>query len=249
MNQKGYFMQMRQLFDRESSTYTYLLWDKHSREAVIIDPVLEQSKRDIKLIEELDLVLGYALETHIHADHITGGGLLRERFGCHVAVHQNGEVACADVWLKQDDKIRFGEHTLQVLHTPGHTNTDISYLAADRVFSGDTLLIRGSGRTDFQSGDAGQAYDSITQKLFALPDEFPVYPAHDYNGITSTTIGEEKRCNPRLNNNQTRDGYIRIMNSMNLEKPKKIDLAVPGNQRCGMAGSEGMINQAGESPT
>ena len=238
-------MQMRQLFDKDSSTYSYLLWDEQSREAVIIDPVLEQSERDIRLIEELGLVLRYALETHIHADHITGGGVLRERFDCNVAVHENGQVSCADVWLKQSDHILFGDYFLKVLYTPGHTNTDICYLAKEYVFTGDALLIRGSGRTDFQSGDPGQAYDSIMDQLFVLPDECKVYPAHDYNGMTVSTIGEEKRLNPRLGNGQTREGYIHIMNSMLQEKPTKIDIAVPGNQRCGIARMEGLINQAG----
>ncbi|MCW8920359.1 MAG: MBL fold metallo-hydrolase [Sedimenticola sp.] len=239
-------MQLRQLFDKDSSTYSYLLWDEVTREAVMIDPVLEQSERDIRLITELGLNLRYALETHIHADHITGGGLLRERFSCLVGVHENAAAGCADIALKEGDQLRFGESSLTVLHTPGHTNTDISYLAKECLFTGDTLLVRGSGRTDFQSGDAGQAYDSITQKLFVLPDDFIVYPAHDYNGQTATTIGEEKKYNPRLGNKQTRAGYIKIMNSLVLEKPGKIDVAVPGNQRCGISAMEGLINQAGE---
>lgn len=238
-------MQMRQLFDKTSSTYSYLLWDKQSLEAVMIDPVLDQYERDIQLIEELGLNLSYSLETHIHADHITGGGMLRERFGCHVAVHENAQVSCADVWLKQGDHVLFGDNILKVLFTPGHTDTDICYLAADRVFTGDTLLIRGSGRTDFQSGDPGQAYDSITAKLFVLPDHTRIYPAHDYNGMTTSTIGEEKRHNPRLGGNRGREGYIRIMQSMVLEKPQKMDVAVPGNQRCGISPSEGQLNQAG----
>lgn len=238
-------MQMRQLFDRDSSTYSYLLWDKQSLEAVMIDPVLEQSERDIRLIEELGLTLRYSLETHIHADHITGGGLLRERFDCHVGVHENARASCADVWLKQGDHVLFGDNTLKVLFTPGHTNTDISYLAGDRVFTGDILLIRGSGRTDFQSGDAGKAYDSITGQLFVLSDRIRVYPAHDYHGMTASTIGEEKRHNPRIGKGQTREGYVRIMNNMDLEKPQKIDVAVPGNQRCGISATEGLVNQAG----
>lgn len=238
-------MQMRQLFDKNSSTYSYLLWDTQGLDAVMIDPVLDQYERDIQLIEELGLTLSYSLETHIHADHITSSGMLRERFGCHVAVHENAQVSCADVWLKQGDHILFGDNILKVLYTPGHTDTDICYLAADRVFTGDTLLIRGSGRTDFQSGDAGQAYDSITGQLFVLPDRTRVYPAHDYNGMTTSTIGEEKRCNPRLGNNQTRAGYVQIMESMVLDKPQKMDVAVPGNQRCGITPSEGVLNQAG----
>lgn len=238
-------MQLRQLFDKDSSTYSYLLWDEVTREAVMIDPVLEQSERDIRLIAELGLNLRYALETHIHADHITGGGLLRERFGCQVGVHENAAATCADIALKEGDQLRFGESSLTVLHTPGHTNTDISYLAEGCLFTGDTLLVRGSGRTDFQSGDAGQAYDSITQKLFVLPDDFIVYPAHDYSGQTATTIGEEKKYNPRLGNKQTRAGYIKIMSSLVLDKPKQIDVAVPGNQRCGINAMEGLINQAG----
>ncbi|WP_428609636.1 MBL fold metallo-hydrolase [Sedimenticola sp.] len=240
-------MQMRQLFDKESSTYSYLLWDKQTLDAVIIDPVLEQVERDIRLIEELGLNLRYSLETHIHADHITGAAQLRDRFDCHVAVHENARAACADVWLKQGDHILFGDNVLKVLHTPGHTATDICYLAADRVFTGDTLLVRGSGRTDFQSGDAGQAYDSVIDKLFVLPDKIRVYPAHDYNGMTTSTIGEEKRLNPRLGGNQTREGYIRIMEGMKLEKPQKIDVAVAGNQRCGISASEGLVNQAGST--
>lgn len=239
-------MQMRQLFDMESGTYSYLLWDKQSLDAVMIDPVLERSERDMQLIDELGLILRYTLETHIHADHITGGGLLKERYHCHAAVHENAAVPCADIWLKQGDHILFGDNILKVLYTPGHTDTDICYLAADRVFTGDTLLIRGSGRTDFQSGDAGQAYDSIMEQLFVLPDDIRVYPAHDYNGMTVSTIGEEKRLNPRLANDQTREGYIRLMGALELDKPKKIDIAVPGNQRCGIE-AEGQVNQAGSN--
>ncbi|MCW8943886.1 MAG: MBL fold metallo-hydrolase [Sedimenticola sp.] len=239
-------MKMRQLFDKTSSTYSYLLWDEATLEAVMIDPVFEQSERDIQLIEELGLTLRYALETHIHADHITGGGLLRERFSCQVGVHENAKASCADIALKAGEHLLFGSASLTVLHTPGHTNTDISYLTEGCVFTGDTLLIRGSGRTDFQSGDAGEAYDSITQKLFVLPDDTLVYPAHDYSGQTVTTIGEEKRLNPRLGNNQTREGYVEIMNGLVLDKPAKIDEAVPGNQRCGIHGSEAVINQVGD---
>jgi len=170
---------------------------------------------------------------------------LRERFGCQVGVHENAKASCADIALKEGEHLLFGRASLKVLHTPGHTNTDISYLTEGCVFTGDTLLIRGSGRTDFQSGNAGEAYDSITQKLFVLPDDTLVYPAHDYSGQTVTTIGEEKQLNPRLGNHQTREGYVEIMNGLVLDKPAKIDEAVPGNQRCGIHGPEAVINQVG----
>ncbi|QKQ25800.1 MBL fold metallo-hydrolase [Candidatus Reidiella endopervernicosa] len=201
-------MQLRQLFDPTSSTYSYLLWDETSLKAVIIDPVIEQSTRDIALIRELQLNLLYSLETHIHADHITGGSLLRETFGCKLGVHGNADTTCTDLLLEDGDSLAFGEHELRVVHTPGHTNTDISYLTDGIVFTGDTLLIRGSGRIDFQSGDPGSSYDSITNKLFTLPEQTIVYPAHDYRGFRSTTIGEEKKYNMRLGGGVNREAYI-----------------------------------------
>jgi sulfur dioxygenase len=225
---------IRQLYDQVSSTYTYLLWDGATREALIIDPVKEQAERDIRLIGELELKLRYSLETHIHADHVTGGGLLRNALGCQIALHQNSQADCADIWLEEGDVIKCGSITLRVLHTPGHTNTDVCYLGDGMIFTGDTLLIRGSGRTDFQSGDAGQGYDSVTGRIFTLPDTTLIYPAHDYHGFTCSTVGEEKRLNPRLGNAKNRDEYIAIMEGMNLPKPEKMDIAVPGNQRCGL---------------
>ena len=191
-------MKIRQLFDRNSSTYTYLVWDETTREAAIIDSVREQIERDVQLIRELDLNLKYALETHVHADHITASGLLRERLGCKVGVHNRVGSDCPDIKLDDADRIRFGSQQLEVLYTPGHTDTDVCYLGDGVVFTGDILLIHGSGRTDFQSGDAARSYDSITGRLFTLPDLTLVYPAHDYNGFTCSTIGEEKRFNPRL---------------------------------------------------
>ena len=226
-------MNIRQLFDKASSTYSYLLWDSATREAAIIDPVKEEVERDIRLIGELGLKLLYSLETHIHADHVTGGGLLRDALGCQIAVHKNGQAECADIWLEEGALIKFGSVTLRVLHTPGHTSTDVCYLGDGMVFTGDTLLIRGSGRTDFQSGDAGQGYDSVTRRIFTLPEATIIYPAHDYNGFTCSTVGEEKRCNPRLGMDRSRDEYIAIMDGMNLPEPEKMDIAVPGNQRCG----------------
>lgn len=227
-------MKVRQLFDSPSSTYTYLVWDDITREAAIIDSVREQLERDLQLIKELDLNLLYALETHVHADHITASGLLRERLGCKVGVHTQVGSDCPDIKLSDDDRITLGEQQLEVLYTPGHTDTDVCYLCDGMVFTGDILLIHGSGRTDFQSGDPARSYDSITGRLFTLPDETTVYPAHDYSGFTCSTIGEEKRFNPRLGDGKSRQEYIQIMQSMNLDKPKLIDVAVPGNQACGL---------------
>jgi sulfur dioxygenase len=227
-------MKIRQLFDSNSSTYTYLVWDESSREAAIIDSVREQLARDIQLIGELSLTLKYALETHVHADHVTAGGLLRERLGCKVGVHSRVGSDCPDIKLADDDRIHLGDQSLEVLYTPGHTDTDVCYLGDGIVFTGDILLIHGSGRTDFQSGDAARSYDSITGRLFTLPEETLVYPAHDYNGFTCSTIGEEKRFNPRLGGGRSREEYIDIMQNMALDKPKLIDIAVPGNQACGL---------------
>lgn len=226
-------MQIRQLFDPQSSTYSYLLWDEQSLEAALIDSVKEQVDRDRQLIEELKLNLKYLLETHIHADHITGAGDLRKHFGAQVLVHKNSDSKCADQLLKDGDIIHLNQETIKVLYTPGHTNTDISYVINGAVFTGDTLLIRGSGRTDFQSGNAGDAYDSITAKLFTLPDSTIVYPGHDYNGFTASSIGEEKQYNPRVGQGKTRAEYIQIMDNMDLPKPKMIDQAVPDNLQCG----------------
>ncbi len=228
-------MQIRQFFDPQSSTYTYLLWDVKSGEAALIDSVKEQVDRDSQIIRELNLNLRYLLETHIHADHITGAGELRKRFNARVMVHKNSGSQCADQLLDDEDTIMLGSEKIKVLYTPGHTNTDISYLIDGIVFTGDTLLIRGSGRTDFQSGNAGEAYDSITGKLFTLPDSTVVYPGHDYEGRTMSTIWEEKKYNPRLGNGKSREEYINIMEGMDLPKPKMIEKAVPGNMECGLS--------------
>jgi glyoxylase-like metal-dependent hydrolase (beta-lactamase superfamily II) len=174
------------------------------------------------------------LETHVHADHITASGLLRERLGCKIGIHGRVDSDCPDVKLDDADHIALGDQHLEVLYTPGHTDTDVCFAAEGVIFTGDILLIRGSGRTDFQSGDAARSYDSITGRLFTLPEETIIYPAHDYNGITCSTIGEEKRFNPRLGGARSRQEYIRTMQSMDLEKPKMIDQAVPGNRACGL---------------
>ena len=232
-------MELRQLFDPKSSTYTYLLWDAETREAALIDSVREKIERDSTLIRELGVQLKYLLETHIHADHITGAGELRKRFSAKVIVHRNSNTDCADILVEGGERLELGSHTIEVLYTPGHTNTDISFLIDGAVFTGDALLIRGSGRTDFQSGDAGIAYDSIKEKLFTLADGTLVYPAHDYHGHTVTSIGEEKAFNPRLGNQTTREDYVKLMNALDLDKPKLIDEAVPGNLACGIQRQDG----------
>lgn len=225
-------MIFRQLFDTESSTYTYLVADPVTRQAALIDPVLEQVDRDLKLIAELDLKLTHVLETHVHADHVTGSGLLRDRTGATVVGGIAG-ASCADLHASHGDEIAVGGLTFLVLATPGHTDDSVSYLLGDRVFTGDALLVRTNGRTDFQNGDSGALWDSITRVLFALPDETLVYPAHDYKGHTVTTIGEEKRHSPRFAG-KTREEFIQVMASLNLPPPKKLDVAVPANRSCGL---------------
>jgi glyoxylase-like metal-dependent hydrolase (beta-lactamase superfamily II) len=227
-------IKLRQLFDPDTGTWSYLIWDPVSLQGLLIDPVKEQVVRDLGVILELGLTLKYTLETHIHADHITGAGELRTALGSSVAVHANSGAACADVLLEDGDVLPLGDAEIQVLYTPGHTNTDISCRIPGAVFTGDTLLIEGCGRTDFQSGDAAMLYDSITGKLFALPDDTVVYPGHDYNGRARSTIGHEKVWNPRLGGNKSKAEFVAIMDGLVLDPPRRIDVAVPGNQRCGL---------------
>ncbi len=224
-------MIFRQLFDHESSTYTYLVADEKTRRAVLVDPVLENVERDLALVSELDLELAYVLDTHVHADHVTAASVLRERTGAKTAASAQG-APCADQHLANGDVVTLGEMSLRVLATPGHTADSLSYLVGDRVLTGDALLIRGAGRTDFQNGDAGALYDSITGVLFALPDETFVYPGHDYTGRTCSTIGEERRHNPRIAG-KTRDAFIELMSQLVLPRPNKMDVAVPANLACG----------------
>lgn len=225
-------MLFRQLFDATSSTYTYLIADLASRKALLIDPVAEQAERDLTLVRQLGLTLSHVFDTHVHADHVTASGLLRQRTGATVVGGAAG-AGCADVHVNHGDVVRVGAVELRVLATPGHTDDSVSYLMDDRVFTGDALLIRGNGRTDFQNGSASVLYDSITRVLFALPDETLVYPAHDYKGLTVTTIGEEKHHNPRVAG-KSREEFIRIMDHLGLPKPKQIDVAVPANRACGL---------------
>ncbi|PIP02840.1 MAG: Zn-dependent hydrolase [Zetaproteobacteria bacterium CG12_big_fil_rev_8_21_14_0_65_54_13] len=224
-------MLFRQLFDKETSTYTYLLADQMTGEAVIIDAVDAQLERDIQLIHELGLRLSYAFDTHVHADHITASAAMRERSGCTTGVSKHAHVPCADLQLAEGDQCSIGRHLITVLETPGHTDGCLSFCCESRVMTGDALLIRGCGRTDFQQGDAGTLYDSIANKLFTLPDDTLVYPAHDYKGMSCSTIGEEKRWNPRLT--LARDEFISFMNSLDLVEPKQIHVAVPANLACG----------------
>ncbi|MCS6983538.1 MAG: MBL fold metallo-hydrolase [Leptospiraceae bacterium] len=228
-----------QLLDYESNTYTYLLADGEKGEAVLIDPVKEQVDRDLKLIEELGLKLKYALDTHVHADHITAAGTLRERTQCKTAVGEGANVECADHTIRENDSFCFGDFTLKAISTPGHTDTCMSfYLPAgahnpSMVFTGDCLLIRGCGRTDFQQGSAEKMYYSIKEKLYRLSDETLVYPGHDYQGRTHSTIYEEKRFNPRIHEKTTLGEFQEIMASLKLAPPKKIQIALPANLVCG----------------
>ncbi len=226
-------MIIKQLFDTGTCTYSYLLIDEVGKEAAIIDSVKEQTQRDIDYIRSLDVTLKYSFETHIHADHVTGGGTLREAFAVKTVVHENSNSDCADILTKEGDVFYLGDQEITVLFTPGHTNTCISYLIDGFVFTGDALLIRACGRTDFQAGDAATLYDSITQKLFTLPDSTIVYPGHDYAGFTSTTIDEEKRLNPRLGGNKSKAEFVEIMDSMDLPNPRYMSVAIPGNLACG----------------
>lgn len=226
-------MLFRQLFDPETSTYTYLIADPVTEEAILVDPVLEQVERDYLLLKELGLTLKFCLETHIHADHITGTGKLREMTGCSGVVPENSHAACADRFIKDGEVLILGSIRVEAIATPGHTNSHNAYLVnGTHLLTGDSLLIRSCGRTDFQSGNAGAMYDAITQKLFTLPDATLVYPGHDYKGSTVSTIGEEKQWNSRLAG-RTRDEFRELMANLNLPNPKKIMEAVPANQRCG----------------
>jgi glyoxylase-like metal-dependent hydrolase (beta-lactamase superfamily II)/rhodanese-related sulfurtransferase len=227
-------MLFRQLFDSVSGTYSYLLASRPGGEAMIIDPVLEKVDRYLQLIAELDLKLVKAVDTHLHADHITGLGALRDRTRCVTVMGENTKADVVSMRLAEGDKLAIEGVSMDVLYTPGHTDDSYSFLMNDRVFTGDTLLIRGTGRTDFQNGDARMQYDSIFEKLLRLPDETMVFPAHDYKGDTVSTIGEEKRYNPRLQI-KSADEYVALMASLKLPNPKMMDVAVPSNMKVGLA--------------
>ena len=223
----------KQLFDTPSSTYTYLIADKVSGEAALIDPVASHVDSYLVLLLEINSRLRYSLETHVHADHITASGLLRLKTQAATGVSQQCGALTADLQLNDGDILNLGAEKISVIATPGHTPGSISFLWRNYLFTGDSLLINGCGRTDFQGGDAGTLYDSITKKLFILPDETLVYPAHDYSGRTVSHIGQEKSMNPRLAN-ISRVEFIHLMQSLKLPKPKLIDIAVPANRMCGV---------------
>ena len=226
-------MIFKQIFDTESSTYTYFIADVKSGEAVFIDPVDTHINDYLDLLKQHQCTLKYSLETHVHADHITGGGLLRQKTDALTAVASACGAQTADLQLKDGDEIKFAQEVIKVIATPGHTPGSTSFLWRNHLFTGDALLINGCGRTDFQGGDAGVLYDSIVNKIFSLPSETLIYPAHDYNGRRVSCVAQEKAINPRLAG-KTRDEFVAIMNNLNLPKPKLIDIAVPANRMCGV---------------
>ena len=227
-------MIFRQLFDPQSSTYTYLLADANTREAVLVDPVFEQARRDAALVKELGLRLIATLETHVHADHVTGAWLLKQKLGSRIGVPASSGAEGADFRVA-DEPVRFGASALEPRHTPGHTGACTTYVLDDRsmAFTGDALLIRGCGRTDFQGGDAHQLFRSVREQLFSLPDRCLLYPGHDYRGLTVTSVGEEKLYNPRLGEAIGEADFVGYMRNLGLPHPKQMDVAVPANLRCG----------------
>lgn len=224
----------RQLLEYTTFTYTYILADPESKEAIIIDPVIEMVNRDIKIIEDMGLNLKYALNTHVHADHVTGTGEIKKKLPNCKSMISKYSKAKADIPLSEGDKIKFGKFELEVRSTPGHTDGCLTYVwhQKNMAFTGDAILIRGCGRTDFQQGSSERLYDSVHNKIFSLPLNFSLYPAHDYTGQTSTTVEEEKNLNPRLT--KTKEEFIKIMKELNLPYPKQIDRAVPANMVCGI---------------
>lgn len=225
----------RQLIDANSSTYTYLLADRDANEAVLIDPVYEQLQRDMALLRELGLKLRYTLDTHCHADHVTSAWLFKQSLGSEIVVSKAAGVSGADRYVAHGDRISFGARALSVRATPGHTAGCVTYVADRMAFTGDALLIRGCGRTDFQGGSARDLYRSIHEQVFTLPDDTALYPGHDYAGRCSTTVWEERQFNPRLGGDLGEDDFVGFMDNLGLAHPKQLDIAVPANMKCGQS--------------
>ena len=230
-------MIFRQLFEADSSTFTYLIADPNSGEAILIDPVLETVERDLQLLKDMGLTLTATVETHIHADHLTGAKRLREQTQCKIAYPAMIQSSCADIGIKEGQAFRVGAVELNPLYTPGHTDHHFAYLIDTPIqkfiFTGDALLIEACGRTDFQSGDAATLYNSIHNKIFSLPNDTIIYPGHDYESRFVTTVAQEKARNPRLGGGKSREEFVEIMEGLDLPYPRKIDFAVPGNELCG----------------
>ncbi len=228
-------MIFKQVFDQKSSTYTYLIASAEGREALIIDPVLENVEDYIKLLNELNLRLVKVIDTHIHADHVTGASKLKDLTKCSTIMGEHTPAEAVEIKVKDDEYIHLDNLKIRAMHTPGHTSDSFSFLMNNYLFSGDTLLINGTGRTDFQNGNSKDAYNSLFNKILKLPDETLLYPAHDYKGETVSTIGKEKKLNPRLQVSNV-DEYIEIMNNLNLKKPAEIEFNVANNIKLGASG-------------
>jgi sulfur dioxygenase len=224
----------RQLFDEKTWTYTYILGDTTTHEAIIIDPVRDQVERDMRILSELGLTLTYILDTHIHADHITGSGVLREKTGAKIALGEGAAVAKPDILLKDGEILKVGNMEARALSTPGHTDGCTSFLIGDMLFSGDILFVRKTGRTDFQQGSPEKMYHSIKEKMYTLPDDTKVFPGHDYAGHMMSTIGEEKQYNNRIRTETTLEAFTETMNALHLAPPKYLDIALPANLKLGL---------------
>jgi glyoxylase-like metal-dependent hydrolase (beta-lactamase superfamily II)/rhodanese-related sulfurtransferase len=240
----------RQMFDAQSSTYTYLLADSESRACVLIDPVFEQARRDASFIHELGLDLLWTLDTHVHADHVTGAWLLKQRLGSRIAIAAAGGAEGADRLLEHGDVVTFGARSLEVRATPGHTNGCLTYVLDDhtRAFTGDAILIRGCGRTDFQQGDAGHLYHSIKEQIFTLPEHCLLFPGHDYRGATVTSVDEEKRYNPRIGGALSESDFTGYLANLGLPHPKQIDIALPANLHCGRPENDALQSDPNWAP-